>query len=292
MKQQKYSNFGQLLKKLRKEHRLTQREILNRLHKQGYESYEKSAVSKWENGYHRPPKEVVEILADILEYKAEALLGEAGYRDEAEARAKSMGDTSKSVDPALDRAKQRHWDKLAKLAEEVALEIRLPLTTEFGIKHEFFPTYYPSAKDDDIETDVDEIEYVEFGSSDVRWNLEKGLIQITVEHPRSKSSRLWQGLIAHLTSENHNFRQLFEEWRQVCTDYILQSKRNRPGKTEYSKEGRQQLYRAGIQIGFKRLALERAKEKVVDILELVDAPGTLEFTRCNICKDSCQTEIL
>ena len=53
---------------------------------QRYEKYTKGDVSKWENGYYRPPSEIVECLEDILRTPPGFLLDAAGYYEEAEYR--------------------------------------------------------------------------------------------------------------------------------------------------------------------------------------------------------------
>ena len=73
------SGFGELLGKHRREHGLTQQALAKDLHEEGYATYGKSAISKWENGSKKPPIEVIEALEDIFELSRGVLLQAAGY---------------------------------------------------------------------------------------------------------------------------------------------------------------------------------------------------------------------
>ena len=87
------TEFGKLLFHRRKKKHLSQTELSKRLHVQGYESYNKSAISKWENGHTKPPAHVVETLEDILGVQPSLLLKAAGYRAEAEVRQSGLNDS-------------------------------------------------------------------------------------------------------------------------------------------------------------------------------------------------------
>jgi len=80
--------FSNLLKRLRLDRVLTQKQLLDQLHKGGYDQkYSKADISKWEHGYYRPPAEVLEILeTDILKTPPGLLLNAADYFEEAELR--------------------------------------------------------------------------------------------------------------------------------------------------------------------------------------------------------------
>ncbi len=89
----KHTEFSRLVRVLRrKENRFSQTRLVELLHKQGYEGYNKSSVSKWENGHTKPPPEVVEILEDILGSRPGLLLRAAGYLAEAEIRQEGLID--------------------------------------------------------------------------------------------------------------------------------------------------------------------------------------------------------
>ena len=80
-------NFSDLLKKIRKDRRLTQEQVIKQLHQNYNEKYSKGDMSKWEHGRYRPSAEVVEILeTDILKTPPGLLLDAADYREEAETR--------------------------------------------------------------------------------------------------------------------------------------------------------------------------------------------------------------
>ncbi len=79
------SEFCRLLRQCRKERRLTQQALMDKLDSQGY-SYTVSAISKWESGKRRPPADVVEVLEDILASPKAWLLKAAGYRADAQIR--------------------------------------------------------------------------------------------------------------------------------------------------------------------------------------------------------------
>lgn len=80
------SEFGELLRHHRKLKGLSQAELRDKIEAWG-PRYDKSAISKWENGLHVPHAETVEILEDILLPKSNGLLlRAAGYLYEAESR--------------------------------------------------------------------------------------------------------------------------------------------------------------------------------------------------------------
>lgn len=78
------SEFGELLRHHRKLKALSQAKLRDKIEHWG-PCYDKSAISKWENGLHVPSAETVEILEDILLPKSNGLLLKAaGYRYQAE----------------------------------------------------------------------------------------------------------------------------------------------------------------------------------------------------------------
>ncbi len=78
--------FAELIRHHRKLNALSQAKLRDKIENWG-PRYDKSAISKWENGLHIPSAETVEILEDILLPKSDGLLLKAaGYRYQAEDR--------------------------------------------------------------------------------------------------------------------------------------------------------------------------------------------------------------
>ncbi len=78
--------FGEILKKLRKEHHLTQDELLARLPDERHQNYDLSEVSKWESGKRKPPEDVIEAFESVFSTPPGYLLEAAGYTKLAEYR--------------------------------------------------------------------------------------------------------------------------------------------------------------------------------------------------------------
>jgi len=98
--------FGEILKKLRKEHHLTQPELLARLPDRRHQDYDESEVSKWERGTRRPPEDVVEAFENVFSTAPGYLLEAAGYSKAAEYRRLTAPD-------------QIQWLRFEPLADEV-----------------------------------------------------------------------------------------------------------------------------------------------------------------------------
>lgn len=107
--------FGEFLRQLRNEKRLSQKQLVEEIHKQGYEKYGEADVSKWEHGRHTPPEDVVELLEeDIFHLPKGRLLEAAGYLQAAEYRRLS------SSSPGHEN----HKDRLLKLIQRFEEEIK------------------------------------------------------------------------------------------------------------------------------------------------------------------------
>lgn len=107
--------FGDLLRKIREERRMSQTELVEEIHKQGYERYSAADISKWEHGRCRPPEDVVEVLEeDIFHLPKGHLLEAAGYLQAAGYRRLS-GRSSGHED---------HKDMLLKLIQRFEEEIQ------------------------------------------------------------------------------------------------------------------------------------------------------------------------
>lgn len=77
-----------MLRQLRRDSKLAQKALVERLHDQGYKGrYKEADISRWEHGRTRPPEDVVEALEDILRAPPGLLLGAAEYYSAAEVRA-------------------------------------------------------------------------------------------------------------------------------------------------------------------------------------------------------------
>ena len=107
--------FGDLLRQLRNERRLSQKQLVEEIHKQGYEKYTAADVSKWEHGRYTPPEDVVELLEeDILHLPKGLLLEAAGYLQAAEYRRVS----------SRSPGHENHKDRLLKLIQRFEEELR------------------------------------------------------------------------------------------------------------------------------------------------------------------------
>lgn len=74
-----WEDFGKLVKKNRKENGYSLEQLRQIIEKNGCEILNKSTISKWENGKHRPSSEIVEALEDIFGLKRGILLKAARY---------------------------------------------------------------------------------------------------------------------------------------------------------------------------------------------------------------------
>ena len=68
-------NFGEKLKSLRQEHRLTQDELARELEKAGCSAGTKSAISQYENNKRYPEVKALAIIAKYFDVSADYLLG-------------------------------------------------------------------------------------------------------------------------------------------------------------------------------------------------------------------------
>ncbi len=127
----KDTEFGNLLRFWRQENRLSQTGLAERLRKQGYEGYDKSSISKWENGHTKPPAHVVATVEDILGTQPGLLLRAAGYRAEAEVRQSGFSDSEERAyseqptkETTSDTRMIKHLDELAETAKILAHHVR------------------------------------------------------------------------------------------------------------------------------------------------------------------------
>ncbi len=108
------SEFGELLRKYRSQKGFSQRELVKRLHYQGYQSeYVRTDISRWENGLRTPEADVVEVLEDILGVPPGNLLDAANYSDAAEVR---RGRAS--------RVRETQWREVLELTERLKKEVQ------------------------------------------------------------------------------------------------------------------------------------------------------------------------
>ena len=107
--------FGELLRQVRNERRLSQEQLVEEIHKQGYEKYTGADVSRWEQGRRKPPEDVVELLEeDIFHLPKGLLLEAAGYLPAAEYRRLS----------SRSPGHENHKDRLLKLIQRFEEEIQ------------------------------------------------------------------------------------------------------------------------------------------------------------------------
>jgi len=120
-KENKWQEFGRLLKRYRDRQAFSQKELWEELREEGIDINDKSSISRWEAGKHRPSVDVIETLEEILTAKRGTLLRAAGYLiedlqlDEGEL-APVQQDRPVS---RLRQAKLDHFNRLAEIAAEL-----------------------------------------------------------------------------------------------------------------------------------------------------------------------------
>lgn len=109
--------FGRLLKQHRKEHKLSQSQLVEKLHELDYEHYSKSDVSKWEHGLTKPTPGAVELLEDILLPASNGrFLRAAGYPCDAELRQQSIASEEyEEQNPLIIETRRRHFEQICRL---------------------------------------------------------------------------------------------------------------------------------------------------------------------------------
>lgn len=129
-------DFGNLLKKLRLENKLSQPDLVVKIRGQGFDKYHKSDISKWENGRTRPPEDVVEILEDILMPNANGLLlKSAGYLSAAENRY-SRAESSIAI------ALAKHFETLSEIILQWKEELVTSVSGPIGGYDLVFPSRF------------------------------------------------------------------------------------------------------------------------------------------------------
>jgi len=102
--------FGKLLRAYRENRGLSLDEVLSLLQDKGHEIWAKSTVSKWEKGIHRPKREIVEALEDILGIRKGTLQREFMDLTEIESE-------HEAFDLIALKRLEEHFEHLAKIAE-------------------------------------------------------------------------------------------------------------------------------------------------------------------------------
>ncbi len=106
-------SFGRRLRQLRAENDLTQEQLVKELEGKGYDAFNKSTISRWENGLRKPKMEVIEELEDLLGASRGVLLRAAGYTVETIAGEP----VAPQIDPLLLKQKSDHFTDLAGIAK-------------------------------------------------------------------------------------------------------------------------------------------------------------------------------
>lgn len=102
--------FGRLLKQSRKDAKLSQKQLLERIRQAGYEErYSEADISKWEHGRTKPPEDVIEDLEDVLFVSKGLLLAAAGYSAGKEYR-KLQDQSALNLPPWVVQAQQAHLE--------------------------------------------------------------------------------------------------------------------------------------------------------------------------------------
>lgn len=108
------AEFGKLLRKLREENHLSQKQLLERIQDQGHEKGSVASISRWEHGGNIPPLDIVETLEDIFGVREGSLLKLAGYGEAAFYR-RAMTAPSEL---------EAHQEKVLKLIEKFKSEVK------------------------------------------------------------------------------------------------------------------------------------------------------------------------
>jgi transcriptional regulator with XRE-family HTH domain len=139
-KENKWQEFGRLLKRYRDRQAFTQKELWEELKAEGIEIYDKSSISRWEGGKHRPSVKVIEVLEEILKAKRGTLLEAAGYLvqglqlDESELAPVQQG-------RPISQLRQNRIDHFDRLAEIAAKLLASELDTVIRKKADLLPEH-------------------------------------------------------------------------------------------------------------------------------------------------------
>jgi len=109
------NDFGRKLRQLRAENDLTQEGLGNELRDKGNKCFNKSTISRWENGSRKPDTETVKDLEEILGASQGTLLRAARYLVETG----TDQPVSPQVDHAIVRQRAEHDAKLVGVAERL-----------------------------------------------------------------------------------------------------------------------------------------------------------------------------
>ena len=113
------TNIGKFIAQLRKEKKMTQKELANQLH------ITDKAVSKWERGLSCPDISLLNPIADILGITTSELLN--GQKNEQTSNEQLSNDIKKNVDKALIYAEKSAQKKMISLQNIVTLSFSLVL---------------------------------------------------------------------------------------------------------------------------------------------------------------------
>lgn len=114
-RENKWFEFGKLLNRYRLREALSQKGLWEELKAEGIELYDKSSISRWEAGKHRPSVDTIEALERILDLRRGRLLRAAGYLVE-----ESESDDGRSpiqLERPVSRLRQARLEHFAHLSE-------------------------------------------------------------------------------------------------------------------------------------------------------------------------------
>lgn len=107
--------FGRILGQLREDNDLTQEKLCDELETKGNRLFNKSTISRWENGSRKPNIEIIKDLEEILGTEQGKLLRAAGYLIETS----SAQPVSIQIDPISVKRKDEHFNHLAAIVSSM-----------------------------------------------------------------------------------------------------------------------------------------------------------------------------
>jgi transcriptional regulator with XRE-family HTH domain len=108
------NNFGEILRHFRKENGLSQEGLGNELREKGEKYFNKSTISRWENGTRKPEIETIRDLGEILGIDSGMLLKAAGYSIELGSEHQSS-----DIDLVVLKKKEEHNQRLTAVANSL-----------------------------------------------------------------------------------------------------------------------------------------------------------------------------
>lgn len=211
----KWSEFGRLLNRYRLREAFSQKGLWEELKAEGIELYDKSSISRWEAGKHRPSIDTIEALERILDLGRGRLLRAAGYLVEDS----EPDDRRSSIQPErpITRLRQARLEHFAHLAEMAAELLSSELDTVSPTVPDL-PQDSPRAR----ELLTYHLQY-EIGKDEYRRGIRGGrLSQILMSN--------WYPVYEKWGASQSNslVHHLMAEYPETATDELLDSRSGRP----------------------------------------------------------------